>query len=114
MPTAAGIIHWWHLGTLKRLMPAANSPDSCAILDEILRRVTNTEDERRKLGQSVNGVVGSANSKAKATNRDSYTILKGKFEGRDRLSKIVLDPAFESFLIQKAHELDQRGGTQPF
>jgi hypothetical protein len=106
--TAAGLIHWWHLGTLKRSLPKLNGPDSRSILDDILHRVASTAEERRVLAQSVNGIVGAANGKAKASNRDLYTILRARFEGREKLRRIIADSAFDSFLVQKAHELDQR------
>ncbi len=112
--TSIGEIHWWHLGRLERSAVRNSLEDSTAILDVIIARVASSPAERKKLIQSVNGIVGAANGTARATKADLYTILRGRFEGRPHLLQVITDRDFESFLVTKADELELRHDGTPF
>lgn len=83
--------------------PKASSTE---VLDTIIRRLVKTERERLRLLATVNGVVGSANTKTTATTVQEFMVaLQHRFADRPRLGKIVRHPRFEEFLLAKSYEL---------
>ena len=106
--TPSGSIYWWHLKPIKRAALKTEIGDSREILNTILNDISDDACVRTKLMQSVNGVVGAANSKARHITVDVYTVLKGRFLGRPHLAQVTQHPLFENFLIRKSEELELR------
>jgi hypothetical protein len=91
--------------------PSAKRPrqTSVEILDHIIFKVTREPKEQQRLAQTINGIIGSANSRAgSSTLRGIYVTLKLRFTDRPQISGVVGHPKFDAFLLAKAFELSER------
>lgn len=66
-------------------------------------------DQRLRQMASVNGVVGSANTRGRASTPEEFLVLlKHRFVSRPSLLHIVQHSLFETYLIAKAYELSDK------
>jgi len=107
IPVSNGKIYWWHLKHLTRQAFDIDE-DSRVILRKILEEAVDDADERRSLMQSVNGIIGAANGRARYQNSDVYTILRARFLTRPQLRAVTQHALFDRFLVLKSGEMEKR------
>lgn len=101
-------VHWWRLpGTFE-----SNATDTRGwsdILRAIIDDIGVPEMEVHQFKQSINGVVGYANSVAKRSDNYSAGAVVAacmqRFKDRDAFRDFVEHPDFEVFIVQKARSL---------
>jgi hypothetical protein len=103
-------IVWWTFRDSGR--PADPDRDSRALLEELARRYAGETRPERKIKESLAGILGYANSRAKLPEDRKVGSLYARFRSRFVVSRelpdgLLEDPDFELWLQARAHELGE-------
>lgn len=100
---------WWRLPRKIKFTTEKDGRDWRAILQGILKELTTDEAEKRKLQQSINGLVAYANSVAKRYDEYSpetiYSAAVQRFHSRPEYCSVVSHKDFAVFLRKRVTEL---------
>ena len=101
-------IHWFYFPEQKPI-PSHIDQTSPEIINQIMEDIELSSHEKTGSLQSINGIIGATNSRARHLSAESlYSSLLNRFSSRQQLHPIVSHPRFKDFLAQKARELIAR------
>lgn len=99
-------VYWWYFGQ-KSLPETPTDPRAASlILREMLQSLGIRGARAEKLTQSINGIIGAANSKIIAESvKELASCLRQRFLSRSELRRVIAHEDFDFFLVRRAREI---------
>lgn len=95
---------WWKLPIAVALPASKTKRRPHEILIQVLEEVGIPEHEQPKYEQTINGVIGFANSNVRTPTRSPdhiYSSCLQRFQSKPELDEIIKHPLFEEFLVKR-------------
>lgn len=107
-------VYWWFFGQSAIPEGAPDSRSATLILHDLMQSLGMGSSRAEKLSQSINGIIGAANSTIQAGSTDELFFgLRQRFLSRPDLGRVSSHSDFDAFLAQRAREIlgrkDSRG-----
>lgn len=97
---------WWYFDPKSPPATPDDSRSATLILHEMLKTMNIRGMRAEKLTQSINGIIGAANSAIQAqSTSELYAALRQRFLSRPDLRRVTTHKDFDAFLAQRAREI---------